>query len=393
VPDVLSLLPLIHFVSALLLTVILNALVLIPWRRSKRAGAHWSEQARVLFPARRSAQMNLAFIPMLCLVVQVCVLSTDSPVPLWFAAAALPGAILGSYRFDRALYPETGFGKWLQQVTVSWILTMASLSLIWLGIALMPKTWDWRIGAVTGGVLLSRAWLIWGGGLWLCRLLGALAPTPPRLTAIVEKLASRFQIPPPRSWTTQALMANAWALPHTQTLVFTHLLLDHLTDEEVEAITAHEFAHLTESRGALVARTFFQLNFLPWLFVQPMVHTWDLPIAVLVASGISWLWTMCSRHFSTRMERRADTMARGETEDKTTLALALLRIYQVNQIPAVMPGKHLTHPHLYDRMLDAGVTPDFPRPVAAKPTAWTSTVVFLGMLVGAAVIGYNLSLD
>ena len=118
-PDVLSLLPLIHFVSALILTVILNALVLIPWRRSKRAGAHWSEQARVLFPARRSAQVNLVFIPMLCLVVQVCVLSTDSPVPLWFAAAALPGAILGSYRFDRALYPETGFGKWLQQVTFS----------------------------------------------------------------------------------------------------------------------------------------------------------------------------------------------------------------------------------------------------------------------------------
>jgi hypothetical protein len=58
-----------------------------------------------------------------------------------------------------------------------------------------------------------------------------------------------------------------------------------------------------------------------------------------------------------------------------------------------MPGKHLTHPHLYDRMLDAGVTPDFPRPAPAKRTAWTSTVVFLGMLVGAAVIGYNLSLD
>jgi hypothetical protein len=44
-------------------------------------------------------------------------------------------------------------------------------------------------------------------------------------------------------------------------------------------------------------------------------------------------------------------------------------------------------------MLDAGVMPDFPRPAPAKRTAWTSTVVFLGMLVGAMVIGYNLSLD
>jgi hypothetical protein len=47
-------------------------------------------------------------------------------------------------------------------------------------------------------------------------------------------------------------------------------------------------------------------------------------------------------------------------------------------MPAVMPTKRLPHPHLYDRMVVAGVTPDFPRP--DRPARWGS---WLGVLIFA----------
>jgi hypothetical protein len=35
------------------------------------------------------------------------------------------------------------------------------------------------------------------------------------------------------------------------------------------------------------------------------------------------------------------------------------KLYQANEMLAVMPKKRMPHPHLYDRMVVAGVTPDF----------------------------------
>jgi len=64
----------------------------------------------------------------------------------------------------------------------------------------------------------------------------------------------------------------------------------------------------------------------------------------------------------------------------------LARIYEVNLLPAVTekPG---THPHLSDRLLTAGVTPDFPRPVAAKSTTWYGYVLgFVSRLLAMAMV-------
>ena len=45
-----------------------------------------------------------------------------------------------------------------------------------------------------------------------------------------------------------------------------------------------------------------------------------------------------------------------------------------------MAKNRASHPHLYDRLLAAGVTPDFPRPAAAASMAWHGHV--LGGLLG-----------
>ena len=40
---------------------------------------------------------------------------------------------------------------------------------------------------------------------------------------------------------------------------------------------------------------------------------------------------------------------------------SMIKLHEANAAPAVMSGKQ-THPHLYDRLLAAGIQPDFPRP-------------------------------
>jgi hypothetical protein len=62
------------------------------------------------------------------------------------------------------------------------------------------------------------------------------------------------------------------------------------------------------------------------------------------------------------MEVRADLFGSSVYEDKSIYARALAKLYQANEMPAVMPRKRMPNPHLYDRMVVAGVTPDFPRP-------------------------------
>src|SRR5258708_337607 len=73
-----------------------------------------------------------------------------------------------------------------------------------------------------------------------------------------------------------------------------------------------------------------------------------------------------------RMEIRADVFGRWLHADKSIYARALAKLYQANETPAVMSRKRMVHPHLYDRLLAAGITPDFPRPDTLPPVwlAW-----------------------
>ena len=88
------------------------------------------------------------------------------------------------------------------------------------------------------------------------------------------------------------------------------------------------------------------------------------------------------RRVSHKLEMRADRLAQAHELDPGTYARALERLYQDSLLPAVEAKERATHPHLYDRLLAAGVTPDFPRPTAAGYMAWHGALFSgtLGML-------------
>jgi Zn-dependent protease with chaperone function len=124
---------------------------------------------------------------------------------------------------------------------------------------------------------------------------------------------------------------------------------------------------------------------LPYLFVRPVsqsvgAHAW------LILPAISLALAYMVRIVGRRMEKRADKAAASQEESAGTYARALEKLYQKNQMPAVNESRRKTHPHLYDRMLAAGIQPDFPRP--KPPNGFSTVYALLWVLIGA-VIGFT----
>jgi len=171
----------------------------------------------------------------------------------------------------------------------------------------------------------------------------------------------------------------------TGELMFSSRLLDIESDEEISAICAHELAHLMESRGVLAGRIAGSLTLYPVIFLRPAA-TFG-PSAVCAIFGLVWLAAIFTRKLSRRMEKRADKIAAENQGEAGVYAHALERLYSDGLIPAVNPKNNKMHPHLYDRMLAAGIQPEYPRPSKPEKMAWSGYVVCiaLGVLIGIAL--------
>jgi Zn-dependent protease with chaperone function len=370
----LAILPLIHFFAAFLLAAGLNWARLIPWRKTE--GQPWTERARILFPARRAAALAVFLVPAICTGVEAALLPETGWVVLRAGLPALLGAILGTYFFDIEVFPNYPFRTWLHSVSAVWILQMVRVAIFVGAMGAMPYQLDWRAAAIVLGVIAIQSWLVWGGALRLARWARLIVPAPERLLAIVATVAAKLGVPPPPTWLMRGIVCNAVAMPHTRTLVFTERLLAITPDDEVAAVCAHEFGHLLESPRALLVRFLSSVSLVPMLFVRPAIHHFG-PSGFFGICALSLLGSRLFRTFARRMEHAADSVALAhQGEAPGTYARALARIYEANQIPAVMPGKRQIHPHLYDRLVTAGVTPDFPRPAPAKNFSWLGALTF-----------------
>jgi hypothetical protein len=110
------------------------------------------------------------------------------------------------------------------------------------------------------------------------------------------------------------------------------------------------------------------LMYLPWIFFNPLIHAFGFFAffgLLFTTLGVPRIY----RRISQKLETRADEMAKANEGDAGTYARALTRLYEDNLLPAVTAKERATHPHLYDRLLAVGVTPDFPRPAAASSMA------------------------
>jgi len=377
--------PILAFAASFCLAFASNWLLLIPWRKS--AGGHWTERARRIHPARVAGNFNLWLI------------SVDSYFAMWalfrpagiylpfIAIAAWLGAQAGYYPGFREVSPGLRFGSWYYQ-SIGWGLARLGILFPILGAnLLMPSVFDWRAAVIAAGVFCYILLLNWGLLMRLWRGMRLLRPANGRLQQIVEETSRRMGVPPPRTWILSSVWSYAAAMITTRELIFSERLLQLHPDEEVAAICAHELGHLTESRAVVIGRVAGSFTLYPLIFVVPTLATFGLP-GLGVLAAIIFVAVILVRRLARRMEERADAGARTQQTESGVYARALERLYCTNQVPAVMRGKRQMHPHLYDRMLAAGVTPDYPRPGAPKLMPVLLSAGLLYGLFFAALLGY-----
>jgi Zn-dependent protease with chaperone function len=178
-------------------------------------------------------------------------------------------------------------------------------------------------------------------------------------------------------------LARAAALIYLRSLVFTSRVLEVLTDDELRSIILHELAHLREPLLPRLSRLIPTLALMLITLVRPVMHQFETGGLFGLVLVMVMLLKLAQR-IARRMEHHADDAAIQGSLDPAVYARALEKLYEVNQMPAVMRGNKMVHPHLYDRMLAAGVTPDYPRPQPPGRMAWpgwAALAVPIGLLL------------
>lgn len=343
-----------------------NWLALIPWRRAKNL--HWTERARVFFPALTAARINLWAIPAV-LTMMALLLYPDSGLWLLTFFITAAGAVAGTLPMNREICARVSLRYLARQTIISWFLR----SVIWFvflsAVVLMPNEFNWTSLFIFLGV--AALWILWNRDGWILagQFLRLYVSAPTRLEKIVQDTSGKIGVIVRKILVMRSQFAQAYALPQTRTLIFTERILELLSDEELATVCAHEIAHLTESRRDYYARYIIIFNYLPWLLFKPLTHSigffgFYLPLLNMVVTPRLY------RRVSRRLEERADKIAKNSELNEGIYARTLASLHEDNLVPAVVARRHSTHPHLYDRLIAAGVTPDFPRPPAAAAMAW-----------------------
>jgi Zn-dependent protease with chaperone function len=315
-----------------------------------------------------------------------------------FVAAVWTGVVQSLLQWSRrvnptiwSLTPRPARAAWM--INVSLIGALVGFGFLLFG--LVPEggtAASWVV--VAGGIVAVGAYLSWGGAA-LLRRAGIIRPAPDRLQAIVSRVAQRMNVQPRSVDELLLPMANAFAFVASWRIGVTSAALAILSDDELSAVCAHELGHLSESRWVRVARILSVFVTGGWIAMPATIRAFLGPRArtnALLVFWICWffllLYLLLYLRLVRRMEVRADALGRQLEPAPGTYARALEKIYAANLVPVVVASKRMTHPELYDRLVEAGAQPEYPRPAA--PPSWPRRFGLLTIIGGSIAAGIGL---
>lgn len=346
----------------------------------------WPERARLGFERRRgllTSALSLGLLGGILAGLYVGPMGVGSAWSLGLLCGG--GALLVALRPLRrieanALGRDPGWGARLRSAATSLLVRMGHLLLLLALALLLP----WQVGwpHALGAALYAVVTMAWyrGAGVQLAARLGLAPPSEPRVRRLAEQAAARAGVTLRGCRTLEMLSANAFALPHTGEMGVTRAAAALLSDAELEAIFDHEAGHLAEPARVRAMREAVGLALAPVVLAKPAVGAWwlfGLLGVLLFAYAVLWL----GQRLILRMEHEADAHAHGG--DAEAYARALESLYRYNGVPPVLGGRR-SHPDLYDRMLAAGVQPDYPRPEPPRRSRGKALDVAL-LVVGTLV--------
>ncbi len=359
---------------------------LVAWRR--RAGQHWTVRARLLWTARLNRTWIVICINLIGISLAIEWRLIESSYLT--VVILLGGVILGLYPSTREIEPRFTLPVWLGYTLSIMFFQFGLIAIgMWLATT-MPKEMDlaaWLRTAIglTGAMIIIS-------GIYL-PLLSRLTPLKPELKPVYQRLKDIAEIATRNSgvtpryiWLANSPIANAVAFPLINAVVFTTRSMELLEDDECLSVMYHEYGHLREPWSIRLMRILPTLGFFVFIFVHPVSHAFGT-MGVFLLIVLLIIIQKSTNAVMRRMEHRADDLANSLSAHSPVYARALEKLHEASQIPAVMAHKKMTHPDLYDRMLQAGLTPSYEPPLPPEGITWAAKMmIFITILTVILVL-------
>jgi Zn-dependent protease with chaperone function len=182
-------------------------------------------------------------------------------------------------------------------------------------------------------------------------------------------------------------MVNAVAMPLSGAIAFSRVALEVLDDQQLAAVCIHELAHLAEPRRVQALRVVNSMMMLGYVEALLLARGYGIQ-PVIIALAAFLIGKIVLARLSRSWESRADQAAVTGQSEQRVYAGALMQLHASNLQPLVMTGGGGTHPHAYDRIVAAGLQPEFPRPAPpsrVRMMAGLLIVLLTGVFTNAVI--------
>lgn len=345
----------------------------------------WYEQARLLDPARWFVK-GWATINLLFSIFCTGYLYSDSwRIPFALYIVLYNVFLFLSFAFTIWFLIRFIFRKkipfieiFLQHVWLILVCISATLSVFYLT-SLTGSTAAFLVSVFGIYVLLIQFQF----AFYVAQLVRLIKPAPERVRIIVAEVARELTLAEPaESYELKSIYANAYANPKRQSIIVTTRAQEILNDEELKQIVHHEYAHLVHDKKLHWIKSIPMFVFCGYFSL--MFNFFEsIPYFIVIAfSGFLVLLVVTVRlqnAYTRKIEKRADLTTRNNSQNGPLYGTALEKLYKENLIPAVGWRKKESHPDLYDRMVEAGTPPSFPRPFPPSVTLLRFGWIFIFM--------------
>lgn len=345
----------------------------LTWRKHPvPRDAHWTERARAYY-VNASALGSTSMVCAVLAAIAARELSSElsrtmltlATVSTFVAASWGARPVAREFLRRAARVQRSGWREALAHTLIHqlpWLI----LAALFLGLPRRFDSWTtWASIAFAFGYFLD-------GGVTFARGLGLARPIDPAFVAGVPGARAE------RIYVFDASVANAMAFPFPRRILVARRLVEILDPAEIAAILRHEQAHLDESAFTRACRVSIVVAWLAVASMRPLIGSLGTFGVVIVVAAFASLLILGWRA-NTQDEEHADRQAATTREEAVSHARALEKLHADALLPAVTDGA-VTHPDLYERMLAAGVTPEWPRPEPPPRARAAGPLVFAGLL-------------
>ena len=345
------------------------------WKLAK--DAHWTRQARLLWPIRN---------PFCGIKLGACSVFGAIPIalaaqasPVLTALAGLTGVFLALWhqrcRHSKGLGPAGSMAG----LPVNTILMLATVTIAAARMPAHPAPGDWGVAFIALVVCLILTQNPIGS-------IGAilLADTEERVTKAYREAAAEGQQRPPKVGTRRMGVAVATSYLPGRRIVLGKAFADELTPAELQAWARATVASPAPFGSLSVPQLAFLLRHFPWVFLTPLsLLTSGFFNAAMLLYGFSLIATVIyNRLINKSIQSISGAAGRAASAEES---VALLSAEEKACRHALHPVVFVRGSHrinLYDRLDAAGLRPDYPNP--APPDATHPALAWAGILMVAA---------